>query len=168
MKETSIDRFEPFLAHHETAEMPEPGEGPLDHPPPPIAAQFTPILMGGPAVMATGRDDGLNPPAGQAGPQGIAVVAPIGNQAVGPLAGPAGLAGPANRDRVEGLFEERDLRRGRRVQGLLPAEVPVPSTSTIHCVPLPRVVLPTLAPLFWRESSCHRHSTHPTGSFAGR
>jgi hypothetical protein len=25
MKETSIDRYEPFIAHHETAEMPEPG-----------------------------------------------------------------------------------------------------------------------------------------------
>jgi hypothetical protein len=133
MKERSIDRNKPCIAHHETAEHPEPGEGALPNPTTPLAAPFAPTLMGGPAVMATGRDHGLNPPAGQAGPHGIAVRAPIREQAVGPFAGPAGRAGSANRDRVEGLFEARDLRRGRRRQGLLPAEYPRhrPQPSTL-------------------------------------
>src|SRR5918999_223515 len=33
---------------------------------------------------------------------------------------------------------------------MLPTEVPAPSTRTIHFVPLPRLVVPTLGPLFSR------------------
>src|SRR5919202_5435435 len=116
MKEASIGGDQSLIAHHKTAELAEPGDGPFHEPPPAIPPQLPAILMGGSLVVAAGRDNGLNPPPGQAGPQGIAVVAPIGDQTLGPLAGPSRLARPPDGDRVEGLLEERDLRRGCRVQ----------------------------------------------------
>jgi hypothetical protein len=116
MKEASIGGDESLIAHNQTAEMAKPGERPFHDPPPTIPPQLAPILMRRPLVVAAGRDNGLNPPAGQAGPQGIAVVAPSRNQAVRPLAGPSGLAWPPDGDRVERLLEEGNLRRGRRGQ----------------------------------------------------
>lgn len=86
--------------------------GNLDHPPPAIPPQLPAVLMGRPPMSAAGRDHGLKPPASQAGPQGMAVRAPIRKQAVGPLAGPSGRARPPNGDGVERLLEEGDRRRG--------------------------------------------------------
>jgi hypothetical protein len=93
MKEASIGGDQSLIAHNQTADMAKPRERALDHPPPAIPPQLPAVLMGRPPLMAAGRDHGLNPPASQAGPQGIAVIAPIRNQAVGPLAGPPGLPG---------------------------------------------------------------------------
>jgi hypothetical protein len=134
MEETSIGRDQPLIAHDEAAEMAEPGERALHNPPPPIAAQLPAILVCGPLVVGTGGNDGLNTPPGQPRAQGIAVIPPVRDQAVGALPRPAGFAGPPDGDRVEGRFEERDFRRGSRLQGLLPAEYPrhrpEPSTSS--------------------------------------
>jgi hypothetical protein len=132
----------------------------LHDPSPPVPPQFAPILMGGPCMVTAGGDNRVDAAPGQTRPQGMAVIASIGHQPVGPLARASRLAGASDRDRVERPLEERDRRRGRRVQGLLPAEVPAPSTSTIHFVPFPRFVLPTLDPPCWRARSCHPHSLH--------
>ena len=86
MKEARIGGDQPLIAHYQTAELAKPGDGPFDDPPPAIPPQLAPVLMGGSLVVTAGRDNGLNAPAGQAGPQGIAVIAPIRNQPLGPLA----------------------------------------------------------------------------------
>jgi hypothetical protein len=116
MKETCIDRDEVFVADHKAPKVPQPGERALDNPPPPIPPQLAPILMGRSLVVATRGDDRLDAPTGQPSTQRVAVIAAIGNQAVRPLARAPRLARPADRDGVEGRFEERDFRRRCRVQ----------------------------------------------------
>src|SRR5688500_7980347 len=110
MKEARIGGDQPLIAHYQTAELAKPGDGPFDDPPPAIPPQLAPVLMGGSLVVTAGRDNGLNAPAGQAGPQGIAVIAPIRNQALRPFAGASGLCRAPNRDGVERPFEKRDFR----------------------------------------------------------
>jgi hypothetical protein len=96
--------------------MAQPGERPLDDPPSPVPPQLAPILMGCALVGSSRGDDRLDAPTGQPGAQGIAVIAPIRHQALGALAGSTRRAGAADGDRVEGLLEEGDFRRGCRVQ----------------------------------------------------
>jgi hypothetical protein len=50
--------------------------------------------MGRPLVRPASRDDGLNAPPGQPGTQGVAVIARIGNQPLGPFPGSPGCARP--------------------------------------------------------------------------
>ena len=102
-------------------------------------------------MIGAGGNDWLDAAAGQPGTQGIAVIPPIGNQPLGPFAGASWLAWAADRDGVERVLKARDFRWGRRLQGLLPAEVPAPSTTTIPLVPLPRLVFPTWGPPFARR-----------------
>jgi hypothetical protein len=116
MKEASVGYDQPLITHHQTAEMAKPRECALHNPPPTIAPQLAAVLVRRVLVVPSRGDDRLDPPTGQAGPQGIAVIAPIGDQPLGPLAGPAGFPGTPDRDRVERPFEEGDFRRGRRVQ----------------------------------------------------
>jgi hypothetical protein len=116
MEETGIGREQPLIAHDEAPKVPQPGKGPLDDPPPPIAPQLAPILMGGALMVAPGGDDRLNALPSQARPQRVAIIAAIRDQVVRPLAGASRLPRAADRDGVKGLLEERDLRRGRRVQ----------------------------------------------------
>ena len=61
-------------------------------------------------------DDRLDASTGPPSAPGMAVIAPIRHQALGALAGSTGLAGVADGARVEGLLEEGDCCRGRRVQ----------------------------------------------------
>jgi hypothetical protein len=116
MEETSIGRGQPLIAHDEAAEMAEPGEGPFNDPPPPIPPQLTPILMGGPLMVAAGRDNRLDAAPGQAGTQRVAVIPSIGDQSLRPFAGASWLARAPNGDGVERPFEEGDFRRGSRLQ----------------------------------------------------
>jgi hypothetical protein len=116
MKEPGIGRDQPFIAYDEASKVSQPGKGPLHDPSPPIPTQFAPILMGGPYMGTAGGDNRVDAASGQTRPQGIAVIPSIGNQPVGPLARASGLAGASDRDGVERPLEQRDLRRGRRVQ----------------------------------------------------
>jgi hypothetical protein len=79
MKEARIGRDQAFIPHDQVAEMAEPRERALDDPPAPIAPQFPAILLRGVLVVATSRDNRLNPATGQSTPQGIAVIPPIGD-----------------------------------------------------------------------------------------
>jgi hypothetical protein len=96
--------------------MPEPGEGPLHNPPPPVSPQFPSVLMGCPPVVGAGWDDRLDAPTRQACPQRVAVIAAIGNQPFRALTGSPGFPWSPDGNGVGGLFEGRDLRRGCRVQ----------------------------------------------------
>jgi hypothetical protein len=116
MKEAGIVYDQPLITDDEAPKVPQPCERVLHNPPPPLAAQFAPILVRGPLVVGTGGNDGLNTRPGQPSAQGIAVITSIRDQAVGALPRPAGFAGAPDGDRVEGRFEERDFRRGSRLQ----------------------------------------------------
>jgi hypothetical protein len=116
MKEASIGRDQSFIPHNQAAEKPKPGEGAFHNPPPAIAAQLPTVLMGRSLVVPASGDEGLNAPPGQAGAQRVTIIAPIRNQAVGSLARSPRLPWPADGDCLEGLFEQGDFRRGRRLQ----------------------------------------------------
>jgi hypothetical protein len=116
MEEASIGGNQPFIPHHQPAEMAKPCERPLHDPPPPIPPQLPPVLMRCPPMIAAGWNNGVDASPHQTRPQRIAVIPAIRDQAVGPLAGPARFARPPDRNRVERLFEEGDLRRGSRLQ----------------------------------------------------
>jgi hypothetical protein len=116
MKEACIGGDQTFIAHDQPAKMSQPGERPLDDPPPPVPPQLPSILMGRTLVVPPRWNDGLNAPTGQPGTQRVAVIPAVGNQPLGPLPGTSGLPWPADRDRLKGRLEERDFRRGCRLQ----------------------------------------------------
>jgi len=60
--------------------------------------------------------------------------------------------------------DEVDAASGQRT----PSGRPPPSTSTIHFVPLPRLVLPTAEPPFWPERSCRPGTSLPTSTVLRR
>src|ERR1700679_84468 len=53
---------------------------------------------------------------------------------------------------------------GEALSSRTPSGRPPPSTSTIHFVPLPRLVLPTADPLFSPERSCRPETSLPTST----
>jgi hypothetical protein len=167
MTETSRHGHEAVIAHDKAPKMPEPGEGTLPNPPPPVSPQLPSVLLGRPLVVGAGWDERLEAPTRPACPQGVAVIAAIGHQPFRALAGAPGVPWSPDGNGVEGLFEARDLRRGCRVQGLLPTEGPVPSTRIIPLVPLPRLGLPTWTPLFSPGRSSHPQSIRPNAVSAG-
>jgi hypothetical protein len=116
MKEAGIGGKQAFIPHDEAPKVPQPGEGPFDDPAAPLPPQLAPILMRGVLVIAASRDHGRHPPMGHARPQGMAVIAALGNRPFGPLARPPRLPGPPDSDHVERLFKEANLRWGSRLQ----------------------------------------------------
>ena len=100
----------PFIPHHQAAEALQPRVRPFDDPPAPVPPQLTPILMRRPSVVAPCRDDRLDVPLDQQCPRGVAVVAPIRDQPLGPAALRPGAAdAPVPQRRLQA----RDLRGGR-------------------------------------------------------
>src|ERR1039458_2140318 len=57
---------------------------------------------------------------------------------------------------------------GEALSSRTPSGRPPPSTSTIHFVPLPRLVLPTAEPPFWPERSCRPGTSLPTSTVLRR
>src|ERR1700739_2185181 len=53
---------------------------------------------------------------------------------------------------------------GEALSSRTPNGRPPPSTSTIHFVPLPRLVLPTAEPLFSPEQNCRPETPLPTAA----
>src|SRR5215510_13993942 len=107
MKEAAVGREQAVIAHGKAAEVAEPREGTFNDPAPPIASQAAAVLVGGLRVVRPRRNDGLNVPPLQETANGVVVVPAVADQALGL---------PADRLTRERLLEERDLRRGRRVQ----------------------------------------------------
>src|SRR5262245_2359897 len=101
-----------LIAYHQAAEVLQPGVRALDNPPPLVAAQLAPILVGGDQVSAAARDNGLDGALDQQSTGGIAIVAPVGNQPQRLRGTAAGSASLRHGDSIERALQERDLRRG--------------------------------------------------------
>ena len=106
----------------------------------------------------------VDAPPSQARPQRVAIVTAIRNQAVGPLAGTSRLPRPLDGYRVEGLLEGV-TSAGDAAPRYTPNRVAVPSTSTLHWVPLPRFVFPTLSPLLPGNETAIRKALLPAQFF---
>ncbi len=117
MKEACVGCDQSFIPHHETTKGAQPRKGALHDPAVLVAAQLSSILMSGLTVVATGRDDGLNPMTFQTLPQWVAVKSPVSYEPIRALTGPAWFARSASGDRLKSPLKESDLRRGCRVQG---------------------------------------------------
>jgi len=103
-----------LITHDQTPEIVQPGVGTLHNPPATITAQAAPILMGGPTVVRAGGNEGLNAAGVQGGSDRIAIIPPVSNQPVWPLAGTPGPMGARNVNRGQGGLQQGHLRRGRR------------------------------------------------------
>src|SRR5881628_1470698 len=163
MKECAVNRERAVVANHQVTEVAEPGEGTLDFPAPSVTSQRSSVLGHGFASIPTMRRDQLDPARRQPRSQRVTVVTTISNQAQRLLPRPPRVGSAAYADRRERCFREPRFVRGCRTKVLLKGR-PWPSTTTIHFVPLPRLVFPTPAPLFWREQNSRPGKTRSTAA----
>jgi hypothetical protein len=99
-------------------------------------------------MVAARRDDRAHAPPGQSSTQRVAVLPPIGDQPLGPLARPPWLPGPPDGDRGERLFEEGHLCRGSRLQvGSQRSSRAIDQNHPLG--PLAPLGVPDLGPPFW-------------------
>src|SRR3989338_11170495 len=87
MEEGPVHDRQILVADHEAAVMAQPREEAFDLPAPAVATQRTAVFGGRLHAVRPVRTDELDAPLRQAGAQRIAVVAAIGDQARGLLAG---------------------------------------------------------------------------------
>jgi hypothetical protein len=116
MKECLVDGQRAIVAHHQSTEVTEPGEGAFHGPSSPVTAQRPAVLRGGLATILAMRNDQLDAAPGQSLPQRVTVVAAVRNDACWLLPRTAGPMSPSYADRRERRLREPDLRRGRRVK----------------------------------------------------
>ena len=105
-----------LIAHHQTAEVLQPGIRALDNPPPFVASQLAPILMRRHLVILTLRDDWLNLSLHQQQPRRVTVIGPVANQPLRLMRSPVLAASLLHLHLVERCFKEFDFRRGSRLQ----------------------------------------------------
>ena len=72
------------LADLEASKITEPSKGPLDFPAPPVAPQLATVLVQRLLVVAAIRDNQVDATSPQPPPQRVAVIAPVGNNPLGP------------------------------------------------------------------------------------
>ncbi len=116
MKKRPVDQGRTIPAYDQTAEVSEPSESALDFPASPVASERATVLRGCANTVAPVRSNqfGAVPP--QVTPHLVAVISFISDQSLGVAPGSAALRPVRDADRGERLFDQRDLRRGRRVQ----------------------------------------------------
>jgi hypothetical protein len=114
MKESLVNRKRAVVAHHQSAEVADPGEGAFHDPASFIAAQRPAVLRRRFASILPMRDDQLDAAGRQLLAQGVAIVTPVGDQATRFLPGTTGTMPTPYPDRLERRRDELDLRRGSR------------------------------------------------------
>src|SRR5579863_3434162 len=158
MKERTIDLQRTVVAYYQAPEVSEPADRAFDHPAFSVPAQRSAILRGCTNAVLLVRTDQFDPATPQTSAQRIAVVRSVGNHPFRLLARTPRVMPSAYADRRQRRLREFDLRRGCRTRWS-PRGTPVPSTTTIHFVPLPRLVFPTPQPLFSRKQNCRPKTT---------
>lgn len=128
-----------LIAHHQAPVAVEPGEQAFDLPSASETTQAAPVLGFCSLASAPMRGNEFNAPiVPEALVQGITVIGPISDQALGECLGEAG---------VEGVLDAADLMglSTWRVHG---ERVPGRSAMAMSLLPLPRLVLPMPRPPF--------------------
>ena len=116
MKKPSINRQRAVVAHHQAAEVAEPGERAFHGPSSSVTPQRPAVLRGGLATILAMRYDQLDAALGQSLTQRVTVVAAVRNDACWLLPRTAWPMLPSYADRRERRFRQPDLRRGSRVK----------------------------------------------------
>ncbi len=149
------------MTNEQSSELAEPSVGSFDDPAAFVAAQLAGIFIAPVPAVASVRHDQLDAAFLQPLAQWVRVVGAVSDHPFRLLPGPA--FGPGDADLCERGFRKRSFTR-RGTSSRTPSGRPWPSTSTIHFVPLPRLVLPTAAPLFSPERNCRPESSLPTSA----
>lgn len=147
MEEALVEGEMSFVADEETAEVAQMSKGALDLPAPAVATEGTPILQGYFASAPMGADQ-FDAPRCQSLAEALRVISTVADEPRWAGARTT-TTGPWHLDSTQGFFGEDDFRRRGTLKSRLPKGIPWPSATTIHFVPLPRLVLPTQSPLFW-------------------
>ncbi len=116
MKETLVNGQRAVIAHHESAEVAEPGESAFHDPPSLGAAQRPTILRRRLAPVPAVRGDQFDATGRQLPAPRIAIVTAVGDQATKLLRGTASPVLASYPDRLERCLDEFDLGRGSRVK----------------------------------------------------
>src|SRR5574337_2181339 len=109
MKETLVNGQRAVIAHHQPSVVAEPSEGALYDPPSFVAAQRPTVLRRRFAPILPMRGDQLDAALGQLLSQRIAIITALSYQTTR-------LLPTSYPDRLQGRFDEFDLRRGSRVK----------------------------------------------------
>jgi hypothetical protein len=105
MKEPAVGFQQPVVADRQPSERAQPADRALNDPAPTISSELPPILVRGFRVVHPCRDNGLDASTRQQGPRGIAVIAPIRNQPLRPLARAPRPVRPADNERVKSFVD---------------------------------------------------------------
>ena len=116
MKERAVDRERAVVAHHQAAEVSEPGVGAFDDPATSVPPQRSAILRRRFLAVRAMRRDQFDSAPCQPLAQRIAVVGFVGNHPHWLLPRPARTMAPAYADRRERRFREPDFRPGCSVK----------------------------------------------------
>jgi len=116
MKERPVDLERSVVAHHQSAEIPQPSEGALYCPAPFVAPQDSPVLRRRMAAVRAVRRDQQDATPAQPAPQCVAVIALVGNHPQRFLPRTPRTMPSAYVDRRERRLRQPDFRRGRRTK----------------------------------------------------
>src|SRR6266446_899829 len=116
MKERAIYRERAVVAHHQAAEVSEPGVGAFDDPATPVPPQRSAILRRRFLAVGAMRRDQFDSAPCQPLTQRITVVGLVGDHPHGLLSRPTRTMTPTYADRRKRGFREPDFRRGCRVK----------------------------------------------------
>jgi hypothetical protein len=149
------------MTDQQPAELSQPSSRPLHDPAAFVSPELAPILISPVLVVLSIRHDQLDAAAAQSLTQRIGVVAAIGNHAFRFLRGRPFGGGTRT---WASVVSASVTSLGEALSSRTPSGRPSPSTSTIHFVPLPRLVFPTADPLFSPGRSCRREKPRPTST----
>ena len=118
MEKRSIDRERAVVTDDQMAEIPQPGESPLDYPTPFVAPKNAAILWWCPAAVQAQGCDQHNAPPSQPPSQCVTVISLVGDHPQWFLPGTPRAMPSAYADRRQRLLGEANFRRGCRVKGV--------------------------------------------------
>ena len=135
----------PLIPRDESPRVLQPGKEPFDFPAALIAAEGTAILSEVDPVRPMGGDE-LDAARGQGLVEPIAVIGRVADE-------PRGIVGEEARVRV---WSTSCVSCGDAEAMVMATGRPARSAMAMILVPLPRLVLPTQRPFFWRWQRSHR------------
>jgi hypothetical protein len=115
MKKRIIHHNIALPADHQTTIITQPGKSSFNLPAPPITAQLTPIVITPTFIVAAVRANQFDAALRQSPAMRVAVIGFVGDNSTWFFPWSA-WAFPRHRDLIYRFFEQRDFRRGRRVQ----------------------------------------------------
>ena len=149
------------MSNEKSAELTKPGVGALYDPASLVAPEFASIFVAPELAVLAIWNDEVDAALFEPLAQQVGVVGAVGDHAFRLL--PRTAFGSRDFDFGERGFRKRNFSRRGTFEPNSSGRPP-PSTSTIHFVPLPRLVLPTAEPLFLPERNCHPGTSLPTSA----